>query len=92
MTTFPLLMYRCRLRLNPLVRHLSALGPVQEAELMIGHLRDLDLWISRLVVQNYFAADMNGFSLKMIFATAEDTDIIIFSGTTAWIVDINKLK
>ena len=34
---------------------------------------------------------MNGFSLKMIFATAEDTDIIIFSGTTAWIVDINKL-
>ena len=49
---------------------------------MIGHWRDLDL-LSTVVIllliggSELFFADMNGFPLKMIFAAAEDTDIVI---------------
>ena len=49
---------------------------------MIGHCRDLDL-LSAIVIlflisgSELFFADMNGFPLKMIFAAAEDTDIVI---------------
>ena len=49
---------------------------------MIGHCRDLDL-LSTIVIlfliggPELFFADMNGFPLKMIFAAAEDTDIVI---------------
>ena len=49
---------------------------------MIGHCRDLDL-LSTIVIlfliggSELFFADMNGFPLKMIFAAAEDTDIVI---------------
>ena len=49
---------------------------------MIGHQRDLDL-LSTIVSlcqiggSELFAADVNGFPLKMIFAAAEDTDIVI---------------
>ena len=55
---------------------------MQDAELMIGHCRDLDL-LSTIVIlfliggSELFFADMNGFPLKMIFAAAEDTDIVI---------------
>ena len=55
---------------------------MQEAELMIGHCRDLDL-LSTIVIlfliggSELFFADMNGFPLKMIFAAAEVTDIVI---------------
>ena len=55
---------------------------MQEAELMIGHCRDLDL-LSTIVIllfiggSELFFADLNGFPLKMIFAAAEDTDILI---------------
>ena len=49
---------------------------------MIGHCRDLDL-LSTIVIlfliggSELFFADMNAFPLKMIFAAAEDTDIVI---------------
>ena len=49
---------------------------------MIGNCRDLDL-LSTIVIlfliggAELFFADMNGFPLKMIFATAEDTGIVI---------------
>ena len=55
---------------------------MQETELIIGHCRDLDL-LSTIVIlfliggSELFFADMNGFPLKMIFAAAEDTDIVI---------------
>ena len=49
---------------------------------MIGYRRNLDL-LSTIVIlfliggSEVFFADMNGFPLKMIFAAAEDTDIVI---------------
>ena len=49
---------------------------------MIGHCKDLDL-LSTIVIlfligdSELFFADINGFLLKMIFAAAEDTDIVI---------------
>ena len=49
---------------------------------MISHCKDLDL-LSTIVIlfliggPELFFADMNGFPLKMIFAAAEDTDIVI---------------
>ena len=49
---------------------------------MNGYCRNLDL-LSTIVIlfltggSELFFADMNGFSLKMIFAAAEDTDIVI---------------
>ena len=55
---------------------------MQEAELMISHCRDLDL-LSTIVIlfliggSKLFFVDMDGFSLKLIFAAAEDTDIVI---------------
>ena len=55
---------------------------MQDTELMIDHCRDLDL-LSTIVIlfltggPELFFADMNGFPLNMIFAAAEDTDIVI---------------
>ena len=49
---------------------------------MIGYRRNLDL-LSTIVIlfliggSEVFFADMNGFPLKMIFAAAEDADIVI---------------
>ena len=49
---------------------------------MIGHCRDLDL-LSTIVIlfliggSELFFADMNGFPFKVIFAAAEDTNIVI---------------
>ena len=49
---------------------------------MIGHCRDPDL-LSTIVILfligglELFFADINGFPLKMIFAAAEDTNIVI---------------
>ena len=55
---------------------------MHDTELMIGHCRDLDL-LSTIVIlfligsSELFFADMNGFPFKMIFAAAEDSDIVI---------------
>ena len=63
---------------------------------MIRHCRDLDLLSTTVILfliggSELFFADMNGFPLKMIFATAEDTDIAILpAGNTTWIVDVTK--
>ena len=49
---------------------------------MIGHCRDLDL-LSTIVIlfliggSELFFADMNSFPFKVIFAAAEDTNIVI---------------
>ena len=55
---------------------------MQKAELMIGHCRDLDLLSTTVILfliggSELFFADMNSFPLKMIFAAAEDTNIVI---------------
>ena len=61
---------------------------MQEAELMIGHCRDLDL-LSIIVIllligsSELFFADMNGFPLKMMFAAAEVTNNCNLAGNTA---------
>ena len=49
---------------------------------MIDHCRDLDLLFTIVTLfliggSGLFFADMNGFSLKKIFAVAEYTDIVI---------------
>ena len=49
---------------------------------MIGHCRDLDLLFTIVTLfliggSGLFFADMNGFSLKKVFAAAEYTDIVI---------------
>ena len=55
---------------------------MQKAELIISHCRDLGL-LSTIVIlfligsSELFFANINGFLLKMIFAAAEDTDIVI---------------
>ena len=62
---------------------------MQEAELMIGHCRDIDL-LSTIVIlflicgSELFIADINGFSLKMIFTQLKPIVNI------AWIIDVNK--
>ena len=48
---------------------------MQEAEIMIGHYRDLDLLSIYVILfliggSELFFADMNAFHLKMIFAAA----------------------
>ena len=55
---------------------------VQEAEIMIGHYRDLDLLSIYGILfliggSELFFADMNAFHLKMIFAAAWYTYIVI---------------
>ena len=63
---------------------------------MILHCRDLDLLSTTVILfliggSEPFFADMNGFPLKMIFTTAEYTDIAILpAGNTTWIVDVTK--
>ena len=49
---------------------------------MISHCRDLDLLSTTVLLfliggSELFFADMNSFPLKMIFAVAEDTNIVI---------------
>ena len=56
---------------------------MQEADLTIGHSRDINL-LSTIVIMfligglKLFFADMNGFPFKMVFAAAKDTDTVIF--------------
>ena len=77
---------------NSLLRHLSLWKPVQEAYLMIGHSRDINL-LSTIVIMfligglKLFFADMNGFPFKMVFAGYWHCN---FCGNTACISDVNK--
>ena len=55
---------------------------MQEAELMIGHCRNLDLLPTIVILfligsSELSFVDINGFPLKMIFVAAEDTNTVI---------------